>query len=560
MHELGITLETLRERALARCAPFAPPPKVALPRLGVAERRMLYEQGGGDFEVLEGTLVRSARVQGAIDLAIAEGFLALSERGDGFLEVGLRRGDYAREVLDLQPSTVKKRVRLARQLRTRPMLRLMVRTGRVSLRAAEVVAPVAKGDGEAFWVARAFKETVRGLEQLVRKERAAEVEDEAERFGRLTAYASEEELGVIDEALEVAGQQLPGSTRFEQLEAMAQEWLGGHPEVVPETDDRPLSVYRGSGSREAELAEEKAQLEEETERWRCLDRIARWAATDLCWDEIATAEEIDATLRLLAEYRAAWDDRVGWAAYEISRSGLLRDMGFASFRHYIEERLGQPPKAIEQRARLERQLRRSPALREAKEAKVSYERLRLLAYLTEKEILEWIPRARDVTVVALRDELEAREARQMRARRQMSAVMPERVARLVSTAIRGVRKLSDRWLSSGECLAVIARHFLDTHGPPVKPKTSSQKVRARDHWRCSVPGCHHHAVHSHHIEYRSQGGDKTDPANQLALCAFHHTCIHKGYLKLTGSAPGGLVWMFRGVPWGLPGWGWATVA
>jgi hypothetical protein len=230
-------------------------------------------------------------------------------------------------------------------------------------------------------------------------------------------------------------------------------------------------------------------------------------------------------------------------------------MGFASFRHYIEERLGQPPRALEQRARLERQFRRSPALRKAREAKISYERLRLLAHLPEAEILAWIPRARELTVVALRDELEAREARQMRERRKFSAVVPKRVASLVAAAIEGVRALAGKRRDPGPCLAVIAQHFLDTHGPPVKPKTSSQKVRARDRWRCSVPGCSHHAVHSHHIEYLSQGGARTDPANQLALCAFHHTCIHKGYMTVTGSAPDGLVWSLLGEAWGLPGWG-----
>ncbi len=131
--------------------------------------------------------------------------------------------------------------------------------------------------------------------------------------------------------------------------------------------------------------------------------------------------------------------------------------------------------------------------------------------------------------------------------------MPERVARVLTSAIDSVREHLQAALPPGKCLAVIAQHFLDTHGPPKKPKTSSQKVRARDRWRCSVPGCSHHAVHAHHIEYLSQGGARTDPANQVALCAFHHTCIHDGYMALTGSAPDGLEWWLMGERW----WGGA---
>ncbi len=127
--------------------------------------------------------------------------------------------------------------------------------------------------------------------------------------------------------------------------------------------------------------------------------------------------------------------------------------------------------------------------------------------------------------------------------------MPERVARLVEAAFQSVRATWGECVNPGKCLAILSQHFLDVHGPPKQPKTSSQKVRARDHGRCCVPGCSHPAVHSHHIEYLSQGGARTDPANQLALCHFHHTCIHDGYMVLTGTAPGKLEWWLMGERW-----------
>ncbi len=109
----------------------------------------------------------------------------------------------------------------------------------------------------------------------------------------------------------------------------------------------------------------------------------------------------------------------------------------------------------------------------------------------------------------------------MRTRGIVGANVPERVARLVEAAFQSVRATWGECLNPGRCLAILSQHFLDVHGPPKQPKTSSQKVRARDHGRCCVPGCSHPAVHSHHIEYLSQGGARTDPANQLALCHFH---------------------------------------
>jgi hypothetical protein len=413
-----------------------------------------------------------------------------------------------------------------------------------------VVALVATGDAEAEWVRRASTETVRALEQAVKAARpSAEGAEGEEEFGRLTVRAKPEQLPVIDLALEVAAQELPGSKRFEQLEAIAQEWLGGHPETAPESDPRPMRVYRAFAPGEAAQEQRKEQLERETERWRTLDDVPPWKEPDLRWEEVDSAEETDATLRQLAAHRRDWNERVGWIAHELGRSRIWATMGFATFRHYVEERLGLPPRAVEQRARLEERIRRSPALEAARAEGVSYERLRALARLPEREIPEWLPRAKQLTVIALREALDARESGQMRTRGLFGANVPERVAKLVTAAFESVRATWGELVDPGRCLAILSQHFLDVHGPPKKPKTSSQKVRARDHHRCSVPGCSHPAVHSHHITYLSQGGARTDPANQVALCHFHHTCIHDGYMALFGAAPDRLEWWLMGERW-----------
>ncbi|ABS25203.1 HNH nuclease [Anaeromyxobacter sp. Fw109-5] len=141
----------------------------------------------------------------------------------------------------------------------------------------------------------------------------------------------------------------------------------------------------------------------------------------------------------------------------------------------------------------------------------------------------------------------------MRARQELLAPLPRRVAMLLAAAIEGVRERFGRVLSTGRCLAIIAFHFLASWGRAGRrSKTRSQKVRERDRGWCQVPGCSHRAAHSHHIDFRSRGGSD-DPENQVGLCAFHHLrCIHGGILAVFGRAPDALVWMLGGRVWNGP--------
>jgi hypothetical protein len=109
-------------------------------------------------------------------------------------------------------------------------------------------------------------------------------------------------------------------------------------------------------------------------------------------------------------------------------------------------------------------------------------------------------------------------------------------------------------IPDGTCLAVIAAHFLAVWGMPARARTVSQRVRERDGGWCTVPGCSHPATDSHHVVFRSQGGDVIDPANQTALCEYHHhRSVHRRYLQASGTAPDRLTWtrrgkIFRGMP------------
>jgi hypothetical protein len=177
----------------------------------------------------------------------------------------------------------------------------------------------------------------------------------------------------------------------------------------------------------------------------------------------------------------------------------------------------------------------------------------VLARLPEADVASWFPRALEVTCIALKREVEGEQERQMRARHKLAVPLPRRVAVLLAAAIEAVRERFGRVRSTGTCLAVIAFHFLASWGgAESRSKTRAQKVRERDQGCCQVPGCSRHAVHSHHIDFRSHGGSD-DPENQVGLCAFHHLrCIHGGFLAVFGRAPDRLIWLLGGMVWKGP--------
>ena len=109
------------------------------------------------------------------------------------------------------------------------------------------------------------------------------------------------------------------------------------------------------------------------------------------------------------------------------------------------------------------------------------------------------------------------------------------------------RKAAGRWISSGVCLTTIAEHFIAVWEPALKVKNTVQRrVLERDGYLCQVPWCSKAADHAHHIRYRSRGGSD-DLSNLTSLCAVHHLQgVHKGRIRVSGSAPHGLHWEIVG--------------
>jgi HNH endonuclease len=493
--------------------------------------------------LVDGLLVRVARGCGALDVVIGEGLASLAA-GDRALQLGFSGvGDYARERLGIAPRTAQAMTRLGRELRERPLLRDAVRRGEVSARKASAVLPVARGEEEASWVARARVETVRALEAAVRAAVGAGEDEAEEDWNRICVPLSAEERGKVDEAMALAGKVLgAGAPKWQRLEVMCQEFLAGHPVDPP--DDESSGPLGGPVVEWLEAA--KLGLELETRQWEFLVSPAPVPAAESALDDAASdGRRMDAELRRLASMRDRWDDLLGHLAMLVRMTGLWRDMCFASFGHYSEERLGMSARAVEQRASLARRLYSLPALRRAlREGRLSYEKARLVARVADDgTAAAWIARAEKTTCIALRRDIEAGEETQTCARGELDLRVPRRVHELLSAAFRAARAAEGRWLGPGACLARIAEHFVETWKAAAKERsTPHTRVLARDCGFCQVPGCSRPAAHAHHVVYRSRGGDDDD-ANLVSLCAAHHLHgVHMGYIRVRGSAPDALAW------------------
>src|SRR4029079_14772568 len=90
---------------------------------------------------------------------------------------------------------------------------------------------------------------------------------------------------------------------------------------------------------------------------------------------------------------------------------------------------------------------------------------------------------------------------------------------------------------------------LDPAGParvtPTIPPRKRRQVFARDHHRCTTPGCASaRNLEVHHIVWRERGGTHS-MSNLTVLCSGCHDALHKGLLSMTGSAPDRITFRHR---------------
>src|SRR5205807_5215537 len=122
-----------------------------------------------------------------------------------------------------------------------------------------------------------------------------------------------------------------------------------------------------------------------------------------------------AELKCLLEKRTRWDEVFGHVAMVFKKSRPWEPLGFASFGHYCEERLGMAERTVMQRIALEHGLHRIPLLRRAlREKRISYEQARIIArHAAPEEVQGWIGKAETMTCVALRRAMPEKEEAQM---------------------------------------------------------------------------------------------------------------------------------------------------
>jgi hypothetical protein len=495
---------------------------------------------------VDAELARLARGRGAIDLALGDALLVLFE-GDRLQRLGYaRRKDYARERLGVSPRLMFSWLELARELRSRPILRRAVIAGVVTRRKALLVAPVASGDAELAWTAAAMACSCADLELRVREAGAAPGLDalESETLVLRMTVAQQDRL---DAALQLAREILGADrARWECLEAVAMEWLGEFGAWAPgdQAGGENASV-KGTPVEEPLSASERLLaaiegVEEEGPR--------AWEPADL------EPRALDERVRGLMQEREGFDEPFGRLARVMADRRLYRNLGYGSFGIYCEERLGLAERTVRERIWLERRMEVLPAIREALVARrLSYAKALLVARVATDEDVEARIEAASTTTWQQTDregtQEEDRRSRALGVRRLWG---PKDAMETVARAIAGVQGRAEaegERIEAGEALARMADHFAEVWGEEARRgrrgmPAARRRVLERHGGLCAVPGCSRAAEHVHHVTFLSRGGSDEE-TNVTPLCAVHHLRgVHQGYLEVDGQAGVRLVWKF----------------
>ncbi|HEX5137884.1 MAG TPA: HNH endonuclease signature motif containing protein [Planctomycetota bacterium] len=496
-----------------------------------------------------------ARCLGALDLALGATLARLFEVGLDKLAYA-RESDYARERLQISPSEMFSCVKLARELRHRPILRQAVTAGAVSKRKALAVAPLAVGDYEGAWTEAAMRLSVRELESAAKAAGSAVPEDRFEAEVVVLPMTPEQQ-DRLDAALALAKQDLgPEAKPWQCMEVISLEFLSSFPEFdvegpgepgacAPDEPEPPRAPPRPM-SRHAERVIAR-QLEAIGEALSVIAGIEKDHPGD---DPLA----LDARARRLVAARRRYDETLGILARKFRRELCHETLGY-SFDAYCEERLGMRAGAVRQRIWLEQRMEYFPQLRTAlSSGRIGYSKALAVARRANWfDVDERLARAERTTCQQLEREAQAEERREHRKRGTRELWTPSDAAQAVRDAIAAAQRkaLAEGGVAidQGEALAVVADHFAevkDAHMAPARRWMSEFRKQAlmRKGGLCAVPGCSRAAVHVHHIVFRSSGGPD-EPWNGVALCAVHHLHgIHLGYLEVTGRAGERLHWRF----------------
>jgi len=265
-------------------------------------------------------------------------------------------------------------------------------------------------------------------------------------------------------------------------------------------------------------------------------------------------------------------EREGWAL-----------LGYSSFDHFVRERLGLSRACVRAKMSLAARCDALPPLAEAlRDGRVGTASALVVARVAEPATAAaWVERAATRTVKHLHEEalaagLVARttgaalvppDADTLAAVHdferaalagepvQMSvaaeAPLARRVLGRVPLRLSLASELADLWMAvkdlydrRGEArsfVAALAEH-IRRYWIPEPVARPFEAVYRRDRYRCQSPVCDRRDVGAHHIVFRAHGGGDDD-ANLVTLCGRCHVGgVHAGHVRVSGTAPHGLVW------------------
>jgi len=348
------------------------------------------------------------------------------ERSRGHLKLGRSSlSDYGREELGLTCWQIRDLRRLGRAFVAVPRLRTALLDGAISVAQARKVITLVKSDDElddylktlAGGSARAFHDQV----DEARRERRSRGPDTSVDVGsRRLAFRAPAAFAAKWRTTIALARQLEGPQlrNWQAAESIAAEWLSGAPLVPTESDagdvEGPDDATGIPGSIEQRRARELWKvLEEGTNRWEFLGwerprvRLDGEVEAEL-HDDTLDPHEMDRRLRYLLDLGCRLDWLMGRVLSTIKYLGVPRSLGFASFGHYVSERLGTSERRAYELMKLNRDLFLRPLWEEAfRRGDLSWVQARALCRLPVLEEAEraWLARARAVTVARLEDDV-----------------------------------------------------------------------------------------------------------------------------------------------------------
>ncbi len=374
-----------------------------------------------------------ARSLGALDLALGATVAPLYDRGLLAELSYARESDYARERLGMSPAAVSSCVRLARELKTRPILRRAVTAGAVSPRKALAVMPLAVGDCEGAWTEAAMRLSVREIESAARAAGCASPEERFEAEAIVLPMTPQQQ-DRLDAALALAKEDLgPEAKRWQCTEAICEEFLSSFAEHAGEGPGSAAPPPPMSPHAAKVVARQLAAIDEALATIRKIE------------EEIPSEDalSLDARALRLVAARRRYDETLGILARRMLGSRWHETLRYG-FEEYCEERLGMRAGAVRTRIWLERRMEELPALREAlSSGRIGYTKAVIVARrATWADVDEWIARARATTCQQLEREAEEEEDQAGRRKGTRHLWSPSDAAQTVRDAIAAAQAKS----------------------------------------------------------------------------------------------------------------------